>query len=660
MAMYHFQNKIVSRGNNQSVTAKSAYNSASKIRDYQENEIKDYTNKQCDYSNIILPKSAPEVYKDREFLWNKVSDIEKRKDSQLAREIIIGLPNEFDREQNIELALEFAESLSEEGMIVDLNIHKIDFENPHAHLLCTLRGLKENGEFEPKRKGNKSLRDWNTKEKNLEWRKRWETIQNNHLEKHGFLTRVSADSYDKQNINLEPTKKEGWKARKFEDETGKKSKISVENEKIKNKNQNIINQEYQSNYDKQTKKNNAFAYLDTKDEKEIKKLAKDLKLFITPTNIFKEQNKIADLKNKLALISDENTKLEKLNIFNDRSSKLEHLNSIFEKQANIFFDRNYNEVSEKYSTDEKVYITHAVINNYDSLPGKEELDSILKPKIKIEAQIALNTLLGKREISIESLNKESDFFTEKLNEFLKENNLNIDDVLENKIDDTKIMDKAMYYIDKLDSLRKGEELLESYYDSSIRDLFDNEDEYNAFIESTTLKEKQNFIDFKEFHGEENTIKMIQQDQFIPRFTKEERQELTKNLVELQEKKFKVNKTQFEHYSITQLTKKCLDKYNFDPNNDNDIKHLYQESVYEKDNSSIKNIKEYFESERILNNNSYKSLSNNSMVSSTVDVMIFNFGEIFRERMPKYINKQFKSKNHSRNRHELNNKRGIHL
>ncbi|UBH09790.1 MobA/MobL family protein [Macrococcus armenti] len=662
MAIYHFQNKIVSRANNQSVIAKSAYNSATKIKDYQENEVKDYSNKQCDYSNILLPKNAPETYKDREFLWNKVSDTEKRKDSQLAREIIIGLPNEFDREQNIELALEFAESLSEEGMIVDLNIHKIDFENPHAHLLCTLRGLKENGEFEPKRNGNKFIRDWNTKDKNIEWRKRWENIQNKHLEKHGFLSRVSSESYDKQNVDLQPTKKEGWKARKFEDETGKKSKISLHNEKIKAENNKKINNEYKSNYDKQTKKNNSFAYLENKDEQEIKKLAKELKLFITPTNIFKEQNKIADLKSKLALINDEDTKLEKLNKFDDRSEKLEYLNSIFEKQANTFFNENYKEIADNYTADEKVYITYAVLNDYNDLPGKEELDDILEPKNKIEAQIALNTLLNKREISLESLNKESDFFTKKLDEFLTQNDINIDDVLNNNVNDSKVYDKAMYYIDKLDSLRKGEELLDNYYNSNIKELFDNEDEYTAFIESTTLKEKQNFIDFKDFHGEENTIKMIQQDKFIPRFTKEERQEISKIIVELQEKKFKKNKTQFEHYAITQLTKKCLDVYNIDPANDNDIKHLYQESEYENDNVSSKYIKEYFESENIFNNhnNSYKSYNTNSMLSSSIDVMIFNFGEIFRERMPKYINKQYKSKNYSKERHELKNKRGIHL
>ncbi|WP_366537366.1 MobA/MobL family protein [Staphylococcus aureus] len=101
----------------------------------------------------------------------KYTILKTEKNSRLAREIIIGLPNEFNAKENIELAKEFSETLSNEGMIVDLNIHKINDENPHAHLLCTVRGFDENGNFEPKRIGNKRVRDWDTDEKHNEWRK---------------------------------------------------------------------------------------------------------------------------------------------------------------------------------------------------------------------------------------------------------------------------------------------------------------------------------------------------------------------------------------------------------------------------------------------------------------------------------------------------------
>src|SRR5699024_5768032 len=88
MVMYAFNHSIISKGKGQNAVAKSAYNSASKVKDYKEDNIKDYSNKSCDYSIILTQDHVPEEYKDREFLWNKVHETEKRKDSQLAREII--------------------------------------------------------------------------------------------------------------------------------------------------------------------------------------------------------------------------------------------------------------------------------------------------------------------------------------------------------------------------------------------------------------------------------------------------------------------------------------------------------------------------------------------------------------------------------------------
>ena len=37
-------------------------------------------------------------------------------------------------------------------MIVDPNIHKLESNNPHSHLLCTLRGIDENGSLNLKEK----------------------------------------------------------------------------------------------------------------------------------------------------------------------------------------------------------------------------------------------------------------------------------------------------------------------------------------------------------------------------------------------------------------------------------------------------------------------------------------------------------------------------
>jgi len=64
-------------------------------------------------------------------------------------------------------------------MIADINIHHLDGNNPHAHILLTMRNLQINPE------GNIEFglknTDWNSKELLLIQRKRWEKISNKYL-----------------------------------------------------------------------------------------------------------------------------------------------------------------------------------------------------------------------------------------------------------------------------------------------------------------------------------------------------------------------------------------------------------------------------------------------------------------------------------------------
>ena len=50
---------------------------------------------------IMLPAHAPPEFTDRSTLWNSVEQIEKARDSQLAREIEAALPRELTREQQL-------------------------------------------------------------------------------------------------------------------------------------------------------------------------------------------------------------------------------------------------------------------------------------------------------------------------------------------------------------------------------------------------------------------------------------------------------------------------------------------------------------------------------------------------------------------------------
>ena len=55
----------------------------------------------------MLPPMAPSKWNDREQLWNAVEENEKTKDSRLAREFVVALPVELDKDSNISLLQDF-------------------------------------------------------------------------------------------------------------------------------------------------------------------------------------------------------------------------------------------------------------------------------------------------------------------------------------------------------------------------------------------------------------------------------------------------------------------------------------------------------------------------------------------------------------------------
>ena len=65
----------------------------------------DYTKKQgLVWREVLLPAMAPPEWKDREQLWNAVEEVETSKDSRLAREFVVALPIELNRENQIRVA----------------------------------------------------------------------------------------------------------------------------------------------------------------------------------------------------------------------------------------------------------------------------------------------------------------------------------------------------------------------------------------------------------------------------------------------------------------------------------------------------------------------------------------------------------------------------
>jgi Ti-type conjugative transfer relaxase TraA len=195
----HFTAKVISRSQGRSAVAAAAYRSASEIHDQRQGQTFDYSDKpHVVHSEIILPAGAPEWMADRSQLWNAVELGEKRKDSQVAREVEFAIPRELSQAEGIALAREFVRrEFVARGMVADLNVHWEE-DNPHAHVMLTMREVNGQG-FGAK------VTEWNRVELLKEWREHWADLANEHLHRAGYDMHIDHRSYRDQGVVLEPT-----------------------------------------------------------------------------------------------------------------------------------------------------------------------------------------------------------------------------------------------------------------------------------------------------------------------------------------------------------------------------------------------------------------------------------------------------------------------
>ncbi|MDJ0634779.1 MAG: MobQ family relaxase [Xenococcaceae cyanobacterium MO_188.B29] len=200
MAIYYFNASVISRSKGRSATASAAYRAGEKILDIRTGEIHDYRQKKgVDEKIILAPNSAPDWVKDRASLWNEVERVERRKNSQLAREIKLAIPVELDRTQQLELVQKFVtEQFVSQGMVADVTFHDLDSHNPHAHIMLTMREIDEHG-FSPKKN-----RDWNKRELLEKQREAWAVTANLALEKAGIKEAIDHRTLVAQGINRIP------------------------------------------------------------------------------------------------------------------------------------------------------------------------------------------------------------------------------------------------------------------------------------------------------------------------------------------------------------------------------------------------------------------------------------------------------------------------
>ena len=203
MAIYHCSVKTIGRSAGSSAVNSSAYRSGEKLFDESLGKTFFYSGKEQDvmYKEIMAPDNAPLWVYDREKLWNTVEISEKRKDSQLAREVEISLPREFTVDQNIAIVREYIQQeFVDKGMVADVCLHygmKGENYNPHAHVMLTMR------EIGPEGFGKKNT-SWNDRGLLQGWREAWAEVSNKHLALNGFEKQIDHRSLRDQGIELVP------------------------------------------------------------------------------------------------------------------------------------------------------------------------------------------------------------------------------------------------------------------------------------------------------------------------------------------------------------------------------------------------------------------------------------------------------------------------
>jgi Ti-type conjugative transfer relaxase TraA len=161
MAIQFARARYISRSTGGSAVRSAAYNARDVITAERTGEVFFFRHRDAPtHHAVLLPDGAAEGFQNASVLWNAAEAAERRRDAQVAREIVLALPADaaVSTEDRIELARSFAEQhFVAKGLAVQLDVHaphdpapgpqgepESERANWHAHLLITTRRI--NGE----------------------------------------------------------------------------------------------------------------------------------------------------------------------------------------------------------------------------------------------------------------------------------------------------------------------------------------------------------------------------------------------------------------------------------------------------------------------------------------------------------------------------------
>ena len=209
MAIAFARARYISRSTGGSAIRSAAYNAREAILDERTGEHFSFKHRDApDHHEVLLPEGADSRLSDATTLWNVAEAAEKRRDAQVARELVIALPanRELSDEDRLELVRSFAqEHFVKRGLAVQLDVHaphegEEDSEkaNWHAHLLVTTRRVAGD------RLSAKKARDLDPEVRHFgaraavtdgeAWGALWRDHQDRYFIEHGLSLRVDAMS----------------------------------------------------------------------------------------------------------------------------------------------------------------------------------------------------------------------------------------------------------------------------------------------------------------------------------------------------------------------------------------------------------------------------------------------------------------------------------
>lgn len=208
------------RSEGRSSVAKAAYHARTRITDERTGDTYDYSRRTDLYGHFILaPVNAPQyIVKDSTALWNEVERVERQQNGQTSRYFDVAIPTELNNDDKKKLVLEYCQkNFVEKGMIADIAFHDLDSDNPHAHVMLTLKTIGPEG-------FGKKERSWNDRKISVLWRESWASMANSYLAAAGSSERIDhrslqaqhEEAIEKAAVALDDDEKALWLAKATE------------------------------------------------------------------------------------------------------------------------------------------------------------------------------------------------------------------------------------------------------------------------------------------------------------------------------------------------------------------------------------------------------------------------------------------------------------